>query len=64
MSPRASQMEGVPSKPAPYLLGGRSEVGGSACVPEVLYRVGFYDDHLDTARHLVRLPGMNLVEEG
>lgn len=125
------KMEGVRSQPAPYLLRGHSEVGGSGCVPEVLYRVGqtvtrtkfvnldtllistgkiievpsrsvracrtqivtevrdaakmaanwssvletedamtllhrvvFYDDHLDTARHLVRLMGLKLVEEG
>lgn len=125
------KMEGVGSKPAPYLLRGHSEVSGSGCVPEVLYRVGqtitrtklvnletllastgkiievpaksvracrtqivtevrdaatmaanwgsaidsedamtllhrvvFYDDHMDTARHLVRLLGMKLVEEG
>lgn len=125
------KMEGVTSKPAPYLLRGHSEVGGSGCVPEVQYRLGqtitrtklvnldtllastgkiievpsksvrgcrtqivtevrdaatmaanwssildtedamtllhrvvFYDDHMDTARHLVRLLGMKLVEEG
>ncbi|MCZ7635267.1 MAG: hypothetical protein M5U12_03950 [Verrucomicrobia bacterium] len=125
------KMDGVGSKPAPYLLRGHSEVSGSGCVPEVLYRVGqtitrtklvnletllastgkiievparsvracrtqivtevrdaatmaanwgsaidsedamtllhrvvFYDDHMDTARHLVRLLGMKLVEEG
>jgi len=125
------KMEGVGGKEAPYLLRGHSEVGGSGCVPEVLYRVGqtitrtklvnletllastgkivevptksiracrtqivtevrdaatmaanwssaidsedamtllhrvvFYDDHMDTARHLVRLLGMKLVEEG
>lgn len=33
------EMEG-PGKPAPYLLRGHSEVGGSGCVPEVQYRVG------------------------
>ncbi|MHC1766339.1 MAG: hypothetical protein AB9869_18910 [Verrucomicrobiia bacterium] len=125
------KMEGIGSKPAPYLLRGHSEVSGSGCVPEVLYRVGqtvtrtklvnletllastgkiievparsvracrtqivtevrdaatmaanwssaidsedamtllhrvvFYDNHMDTARHLVRLLGMKLVEEG
>ncbi len=125
------KMEGVNSKPAPYLLRGHSEVSGSGCVPEVLYRVGqtitrtklvnlntllastgriievpsrsvracrtqivtevrdaatmaanwssaidsedamtllhrvvFYEDHMDSARHLVRLLGMKLVEEG
>ncbi len=125
------KMEGVASKPAPYLLRGHSEVSGSGCVPEVLYRVGqtvtrtklinletllastgkiievpsksvracrtqivtevrdaakmaanwssvldtedamtllhrvvFYDDHMDSARHLSRLMGMKLVEEG
>jgi len=30
----------------------------------LLHRVVFYDDHLDTARHLVRLMGLKLVEEG
>ena len=34
------QMDGPAGKPAPYLLRGHSEVGGSGCVPEVLYRVG------------------------
>lgn len=125
------KMEGKMGNPAPYLLRGHSEVGGSGCVPEVLYRVGqtitrtklvnldtllastgkiievpaksvracrtqivtevrdaatmaanwgsaidsedamtllhrvvFYGDHLDSARHLVRLMGMKLVEEG
>lgn len=125
------KMEGVNSKAAPYLLRGHSEVSGSGCVPEVLYRVGqtitrtklvnldtllastgkiievpsksvracrtqivtevkdaakmaanwssaidsedamtllhrvvFYDDQMDNARHLVRLMGMKLVEEG
>lgn len=125
------KMEGAGGKPAPYLLRGHSEVSGSGCVPEVLYRVGqtitrtklvnldtllastgriievpsksvracrtqivtevrdaaamaahwssaidsedamtllhrvvFYDDHMDSARHLVRLLGMKLVEEG
>jgi len=125
------KMEGVHSQPAPYLLRGHSEVGGSGCVPEVLYRVGqtitrtkfvnletllistgkivevpsksvracrtqivtevrdaaamaanwssaidsedamtllhrvvFYDDQMDNARHLTRLMGLKLVEEG
>ena len=30
----------------------------------LLHRVVFYDDQMDTARHLVRLLGMKLVEEG
>jgi len=34
------KMEGPDSKPAPYLLRGHSEVGGSGCVPEVQYRIG------------------------
>ncbi len=34
------QMDGPDSKPAPYLLRGHSEVGGSGCVPEVQYRLG------------------------
>jgi len=34
------KLDGVASKPAPYLLRGHSEVGGSGCVPEVLYTVG------------------------
>jgi len=34
------QMDGRGGKPAPYLLRGHSEVGGSGCVPEVQYRVG------------------------
>ena len=34
------QMDGPHGKPAPYLLRGHSEVGGSGCVPEVQYRVG------------------------
>lgn len=34
------KMEGVAGKQSPYLLRGHSEVGGSGCVPEVLYRVG------------------------
>ncbi len=34
------KMEGVHSQEAPYLLRGHSEVGGSGCVPEVLYRPG------------------------
>jgi len=34
------QMDGQGGKPAPYLLRGHSEVGGSGCVPEVQYRVG------------------------
>ena len=34
------QMDGPDGKPAPYLLRGHSEVGGSGCVPEVQYRVG------------------------
>lgn len=125
------KMDGVHGKPAPYLLRGHSEVSGSGCVPEVLYRVGqtvtrtklvnlqtllastgkivevpkksvracrtqivtevrdaatmaanwssaidsedamtllhrvvFYDDQMDNARHLVRLLGMKLIEEG
>lgn len=33
-------MDGQGGKPAPYLLRGHSEVGGSGCVPEVQYRVG------------------------
>ena len=32
------QMDGRNGKPAPYLLRGHSEVGGSGCVPEVQYR--------------------------
>jgi hypothetical protein len=34
------KMEGVHGPEAPYLLRGHSEVGGSGCVPEVLYRLG------------------------
>jgi hypothetical protein len=34
------QMDGAAGKPAPYLLRGHSEVGGSGCVPEVQYRLG------------------------
>jgi L-fucose isomerase-like protein len=34
------QMDGPNGKPAPYLLRGHSEVGGSGCVPEIQYRVG------------------------
>ncbi|MCR4415288.1 MAG: hypothetical protein NUV77_22990 [Thermoguttaceae bacterium] len=34
------QLDGPEGKPAPYLLRGHSEVGGSGCVPEVQYRVG------------------------
>jgi L-fucose isomerase-like protein len=34
------QMDGREGKPAPYLLRGHSEVGGSGCVPEVQYRLG------------------------
>lgn len=34
------KMEGVDGPEAPYLLRGHSEVGGSGCVPEVLYRMG------------------------
>ena len=34
------QMDGQDGKPAPYLLRGHSEVGGSGCVPEVQYRLG------------------------
>jgi L-fucose isomerase-like protein len=34
------KMDGPNGKPAPYLLRGHSEVGGSGCVPEVQYRVG------------------------
>lgn len=34
------QMDGLEGKPAPYLLRGHSEVGGSGCVPEVQYRLG------------------------
>ena len=33
-------LDGTGGKPAPYLLRGHSEVGGSGCVPEVQYRVG------------------------
>ena len=33
-------LDGPNGKPAPYLLRGHSEVGGSGCVPEVQYRVG------------------------
>ena len=125
------KMEGVNGEQAPYLLRGHSEVGGSGCVPEVLYRVGqvvtrtkfvnldtillskgkivevppqsvracrtqivtevrdaakmavdwssaldtedamtllhrvvFYGDHQDSARHLARLMGLRIVEEG
>lgn len=34
------QMDGPDGKPAPYLLRGHSEVGGSGCVPEIQYRLG------------------------
>ncbi|MFO8014089.1 MAG: hypothetical protein R6X20_12385 [Phycisphaerae bacterium] len=34
------RMDGPDSRPAPYLLRGHSEVGGSGCVPEVHYRLG------------------------
>lgn len=34
------KMEGTNGPEAPYLLRGHSEVGGSGCVPEVLYRLG------------------------
>ena len=34
------RMDGPDGKPAPYLLRGHSEVGGSGCVPEVHYRLG------------------------
>jgi L-fucose isomerase-like protein len=34
------QMDGRCGKPAPYLLRGHSEVGGSGCVPEIQYRLG------------------------
>jgi hypothetical protein len=34
------KMDGADGKPAPYLLRGHSEVGGSGCVPEVQYRLG------------------------
>ena len=34
------RMDGPDGKPAPYLLRGHSEVGGSGCVPEVHYRIG------------------------
>lgn len=34
------KMDGPHGQPAPYLLRGHSEVGGSGCVPEVQYRVG------------------------
>jgi L-fucose isomerase-like protein len=34
------QMDGPGGTPAPYLLRGHSEVGGSGCVPEVRYRLG------------------------
>ena len=30
----------------------------------LLHRVVFYDDQMDNARHLCRLMGLNLVEEG
>ena len=33
-------MDGPNGTPAPYLLRGHSEVGGSGCVPEVRYRLG------------------------
>jgi L-fucose isomerase-like protein len=36
----ALKMDGPNGADAPYLLRGHSEVGGSGCVPEVLYRVG------------------------
>ncbi|MCX7886608.1 MAG: hypothetical protein N3B01_05030, partial [Verrucomicrobiae bacterium] len=34
------KMDGHDGTPAPYLLRGHSEVGGSGCVPEVQYRLG------------------------
>lgn len=34
------KMDGADGPPAPYLLRGHSEVGGSGCVPEVQYRLG------------------------
>jgi len=34
------RMDGRDGQPAPYLLRGHSEVGGSGCVPEVQYRLG------------------------
>ncbi|MBM4091607.1 MAG: hypothetical protein FJ276_19590 [Planctomycetes bacterium] len=34
------KMDGPNGQQAPYLLRGHSEVGGSGCVPEVLYRLG------------------------
>ncbi|MBE0537881.1 MAG: hypothetical protein IH624_19650 [Phycisphaerae bacterium] len=34
------KMDGADGADAPYLLRGHSEVGGSGCVPEILYRVG------------------------
>jgi hypothetical protein len=34
------KMDGPDGEPAPYLLRGHSEVGGSGCVPEVQYRKG------------------------
>jgi hypothetical protein len=34
------KMEGIDGPTAPYLLRGHSEVGGSGCVPEILYRIG------------------------
>jgi len=34
------RMDGPDGRPAPYLLRGHSEVGGSGCVPEVHYRLG------------------------
>jgi L-fucose isomerase-like protein len=125
------QLDGPEGKPAPYLLRGHSEVGGSGCVPEVQYRVGevitrmklvnldtvlastgkiievpeksvracrtqivtevrdaakmaanwssvlqtedamtllhrvvVYGDHMDSIRHLARLMGLHVVEEG
>ena len=125
------KMDGPDGKPAPYLLRGHSEVGGSGCVPEVQYRLGqtitrtkfvnldtilastgkiievpeksvracrtqivtevrdaakmaanwssaletedamtllhrvvVYGDHMDSLRHLARLMGLKVVEEG
>jgi len=125
------RMDGPDGEPAPYLLRGHSEVGGSGCVPEIRYRLGeivtrsklinldtilastgkiidvpaqsvhacrtqivtevrdaakmaaswssvlatedamtllhrvvVYGDHMDSVRHLARLMGLNVVEEG
>jgi len=45
------KMDGPDGKPAPYLLRGHSEVGGSGCVPEVQYRL----DQVVTRSKLVNL---------